>query len=528
MPNKRVTTIAAHRLTEIGCYFSNTRFEKALRQPELFQRKRLHQLLKRLHTSAYATQLGLSAQDTYEQFQKRTPIVQYEEIIPWVQQQRSGEGALHPDCRRFQPTSGSTSKIKWIPYSPEFLNELDEAISPWLISLFANHPGIRSGRHYWSLSWIPTEQRASLSSSDDRDFFPLWKRILWSLTQAGSPLIANADTIDSATFATATYLCSATDLSMISVWSPTFALSLFEGIRKHRHLLSETLATGRWPEPYAQALEVHVPHPGKSSASSQILRTWNGELRPDFLNHLWPNLSLISAWDTSSSRSWALQLAELLPHAAFEGKGLWATEGVVTIPYFGKMTAAVTSHFMEWRDLDTQQIHPTWELRSGQIVQPILSTGSGLLRYALSDQLRVTGKNQNTPTLEFLGRMGESDLAGEKISPQFALQALQKFEGLTGLRACLLIADPKTLTYTLWLEIPKNGQLPDSLQSARLAEQADQILRESFHYALARELKQIQPTQIQFTSNFLQDYQQLALKKGMIEGNLKFEPLIVL
>jgi hypothetical protein len=63
------------------------------------------------------------------------------------------------------------------------------------------------------------------------------------------------------------------------------------------------------------------------------------------------NLALVSAWDTADAAPWAQQLKACFPQAAFEGKGLWATEGVVTIPIDGQYPLAYRSHVYEFEDL---------------------------------------------------------------------------------------------------------------------------------------------------------------------------------
>ncbi|MGA1524242.1 MAG: GH3 auxin-responsive promoter, partial [Planctomycetota bacterium] len=88
--------------------------------------------------------------------------------------------------RAAQPTSGSSAAIKWIPYTRRFLTELDSALSPWLQDLYANHPGTRSGYHYWSISWLPEDMRAQSAHSlnDDMQLLRERKRWLASQTQA--------------------------------------------------------------------------------------------------------------------------------------------------------------------------------------------------------------------------------------------------------------------------------------------------------------------------------------------------------
>ncbi|MEK5768551.1 GH3 auxin-responsive promoter family protein, partial [Acinetobacter schindleri] len=93
-----------------------------------------------------------------------------------------------------------------------------------------------------------------------------------------------------------------------------------------------------------------------------------------------------SSWDTAGSKAWAEKLKEKLANVQFEGKGLWATEGVVTIPYNDQYPLAYQSHFYEFEYLEGEkqgQIVPSWQLKQGDVVSPLITSGNGLLRYCL-------------------------------------------------------------------------------------------------------------------------------------------------
>jgi hypothetical protein len=509
----------AHGLIQLGSSPSHGRFGKALRHPERCQRQRLREILKATETAENPNF------ESYETFSQATAETDYAGISARVVRQRAGEPTLHPRCGRFQPTSGSTHGIKWIPYSREFLSELDAALCPWLSSQASLHPGILQGRHYWSLSWIPEAQRAWIQSSDDREFFPLWKRGLWKLTQAGDPRLAQAPTFEATAFATAVSLAACEDLTFLSVWSPTFALSLIQQLREDWDAVFETLRAGHWALQRSALTAFSAPR-CRSSRLDTLREAARCEDR-DFLKLLWPHLALVSAWETGASRPWAARLKSLLPHAAFEGKGLWSTEGVVTLPYQEKMPLALTSHFLEFKDLDSGRVHPSWDLTVGQRVQPLLTTGSGLRRYRLEDELKVVDFLEATPCLEFQGRLEGVDLVGEKLSPRLASEVAQAFKQRTGLTLVTLIADPEEAGYSGLVEgSPAGGTLEEAKRT-----QGERVLEEElcrlFHYELARNLRQLRAARLHVVPDALREYQRL-LGTGVIQGNIKVEPLIIL
>ena len=115
------------------------------KQLESIQRAKLQATLALVAGSASGKQHNVSADMSLEEFQQRIPVTDYDhwhDMI--VEQQKSNRPMLTSEgCERYQPTSGSTSKIKWIPYTQAFLNELDGAISPWMSDLYSSFPGIK-------------------------------------------------------------------------------------------------------------------------------------------------------------------------------------------------------------------------------------------------------------------------------------------------------------------------------------------------------------------------------------------------
>lgn len=377
------------------------------------------------------------------------------------------------------------------------------------------------GAHYWSLSWIPDDLRDQNFVFNEMDLFPFFKR-RWLHRSAAVPApISRTQHSQSSLLATLVYLAAQRRLTMISVWSPTFLLSLLESLSARREELSEILGSGRWGTWESSMNGLPCP---RSTDVSRLLHSWDARIGPEFLKNLWPHLALISAWDSSTSSLWAQDLKELFSHVSFQGKGLWATEGVVTIPFQGQYLLAVNSHFYEFRCLDSGKIFPSWELRGGQRVQPLLSTGSGLWRYALQDSMKVVGNVASCPTLLFEGRIDETDMVGEKIGHDLARHVLEDLNARDSSRCMTLcaIADRERKPFYAVLAQSQTGNGSD------LAETLEKMLVKSHHYRLARELGQLGPAQVFLTKAPIAAYLRFKGQKEMISGNVKIEPLILL
>ncbi|WP_151813872.1 GH3 family domain-containing protein [Acinetobacter ursingii] len=516
MQNSLLTSMS-HFILNQWCSSSDKKFNQNIDQLEAIQRQKLNLILK---NSRLAYKKGI---DNYNSFKYAFPVSRYSSWRDQIDAYRNGQSQLSKSALvRFQPTSGSSEQIKFIPYTKLFLDELDHAIAPWLASLYRKYPELKNGTHYWSVSWLPESQREILKDknlNDDSALLSIGKRILSKFTQAVPSNIAFATNADDALFATICYLVADPHLSMISVWSPTFALQLLERLEQNINDVYTVLSTGSWGNRESSLEKVKCPF---NPEQATILKGCKIGLNLDF-NLLWPKLSLISSWDTAGSKEWAKKLQKRLPFVKFEGKGLWATEGVVTIPYNNTYPLAYQSHFYEFEYLEGEQqgkIIPSWELKINDLVSPIISSGNGLLRYCLDDCLRVTHFMGQVPCLEFQGRRFGVDLVGEKLAPEMAQQLLNQLS-VEQCKAISLFAIDTQQKIKPFYCVLFEGSLNEEMN----IEYIDSLLRQNFHYELARDLGQLDQPRILNTSNGWETYKKLVMNDGMIEGNIKPEPL---
>lgn len=431
------------------------------------------------------------------------PITDYNTWSSYIEDQMSNPSkAIAPGFRRFQPTSGSEQSVKWIPYNKRFIRELNRAANAWIASTYQEFPLAGQGRHYWSLSWIPQNLRMS-ASSDDSELMNPAARLLLRQIQPVPSQVALAPSLEDSLLLTCAHLAAAEDLSLISVWSPTFLLSL-------TRILVE-----RQEEILARAKQAGL---SENKLKKRLSRLSSAKDVQD----LWPKLALISAWDTASSSDFANELKSLFPNAAFQGKGLWATEGVVSIPLKGGHHLAYQSHFYEFERIPGGKISQTWELKEGDEVSPLITSSSGLLRYRLSDKLVVEGFNGGCPILTFQGRLTGVDLTGEKLSPDNALAAIKEVQEVASGHCLLGIKNATSMKkpfYLLLCEETRN-------QNPGLAEEKlEKALLKHYHYRLSRELGQLGAAKVLCCPNPAQVYERARISAGAIKGNIKPEVL---
>jgi hypothetical protein len=438
-------------------------------------------------------------------------------------------GVLTSEALRcFEPTSGSSSANKLIPYTASLLREFSAATLPWIRDLLTHRPALREGRSYWVIT-PPTRPRArtpggvDIGLEHDSDYFPRPLRALLDRLLVAPRALARAPDVRTCRYLTLRALLGAEDLAFVSVWSPTFLLLLANALDEDFGRLLSDLETGDLSVPLARDIRLALqralpPRP----AIARALRRRFGNAPPADLGEVWPRLHLISCWTDGASGRVIGPVRERFPRVAIQGKGLLATEGVVSIPWSaaGGSVAAVTSHVLEFIPAGGDRALGVHELEVGATYEVLLTTSGGLYRYRLQDLVRVEGTHAATPILSFRGRAdGTSDHVGEKLSPSFVEEVLAKASDECALAAPFLLLAPEwpdggTLRYQLYVEA-------SGASAERAARVVETALRTNHHYDLARALGQLDAVRGVAVTHGIERYEELCTQRGARAGAVK-------
>jgi hypothetical protein len=332
--------------------------------------------------------------------------------------------------------------------------------------------------------------------------------------------LARMPSLEDCLYLTLRFLLQARSLAFISVWNPSYLQILLRQLEVHGERLVRDLLGGKvnlsatLPSTISSALR-------RDASQSRNLQAMlkRGRIEP---NVLWPQLELISCWTSADSAALKGDIQRVFPGVAIQGKGLLATEGVVSIPIekYQGCVAAVTSHFLEFLDLKSGTCRLISELEEGGEYSVILTTGGGFWRYKLGDRVRVTGFAKQTPILEFVGKEDcVSDLRGEKLNAIFVAKVLAEFECCQSAAFAMLAPSvAKTPSYTLFLESRHT--------ESDLAVRLDERLRANPHYAYCRNLGQLAEIQLfQIQHGAREAYLRRCEALGQRAGSIKMTAL---
>jgi hypothetical protein len=359
----------------------------------------------------------------------------------------------------------------------------------------------------------------------DSDYFPALVRMLLEPALGTPRALSRVPDVDGWRYVTLRALVGVQDLAFISVWNPTFLTLLCSALEERWERLLHDLESGV----LSIALEPSLRHelnralPPNPRLASYLRRRFHRRV-PEDLGELWPSLALISCWTDAYAARALTGLSRRFPGVEVQGKGLLATEGVVSIPRFaaGGRVAAVTSHFLEFLPEDASDLPVgVAELEAGRRYEVLLTTSGGLYRYRLKDIVRVEGFHHATPVLSFQGRSDRtSDLVGEKLTAVFVEQVLQQAARDTGVTASFAMlapvgaADGLAARYELLLECA-----PDDAE--RLAAAVEACLARSHHYALCRRLGQLDAVHAVVVRDGAREYERACLARGQRLGAIK-------
>ena len=304
---------------------------------------------------------GFAAITSFEEFRARVPISTYDELRPWLDRVIAGEPSVltREPVIAFEETGGSRSgrqahSLYGVEPARHFEPLFSHGLRIWRSARPARSragPMSRSARSHGNRA-ASAEYRSGCPTraptSEPTLLRPSW--LCWPFHHR-SPRLTD---IDEWRFATLAHLLAAPDLTIISVWSPTFLIGLLDAIPASRRGVGE--GDSRWGR-----RDVSADPAPRARWSMRALGTTSDRHRAA--------VAPSRHRERLGRRRIAVlcqRLQQMLPHAFLQPKGLLATEGAVTTPCSASWPVpALSSAFLEFID-QAGRSHLCDELQEGE------------------------------------------------------------------------------------------------------------------------------------------------------------------
>lgn len=520
-------------------------FQELTKEPKKNQEALLMKILQDNKDTEYGKKYGFSDIKSIREFQEKVPISKYDDYVEYIlRMTEHGEKNLlcAYDTNHYCKSSGTMGNPKRLPMSEEAIRLFNRYNSAYLNAFLAEKLGT---------DWIDgksmslTESAASIDTLKNGatcgalsvkmilNFRPY---LSYAFTSPDEATFPKQDT--NTRYLHARYGLMDKDITSAGASFYSFYLELLRYIEQNWEMLVRDIETGTIDssikmseETRASLEEKLVPMPERAAELEAIFK--EGFEGP-FVPKVWPKLQYLQGVGTGGFKTYGDKIRDLYTGSAVKQckVGLNASEGLFTVPYDLDCEDTVfipDSMFYEFLPLDAgddfSKIVTLSELEEGKDYEVITTNLSGFYRYRMRDAIRVTGKYNNTPVMQFLYRIDQTvSIMGEKTTEIALRKAAENTAKQLGFElvdfSMYPDLDASPVRYLYFMEL---GDMPEGLKPKEI------------RYVLERNLAAANPSMgdkvkkgICGTTklNILEPetymlYRDLMLMKGVASGQLK-------
>jgi hypothetical protein len=466
------------------------RFMRAVANATRVQDRVLLEKVRRNGDSDFGRRHGFGRIRNYEDYRRQVPILDYEDLLPYVERLKRGEprALLGPGEKvvMFALTSGTTAEPKYIPVTEHFLKEYRRGWNVFGVKALLDHPG----------SFLRPIVQITSPMDESRTEAGIPCGAITGLMAATQKRLVRKYYVTPREVAyipdgrsryyTIVRLAVAHDVAFLITASPATQLRLARTGDEHREHLVRDIHDGTLAEEFEVPAPIRAslaprlrPRPDTARRLQRIIECAGRLLPKDY----W-SLTFLANWTGGTMGLYLHDFPEYFGDVPVRDIGLLASEGRMSVPVEDGKPAGileVTSHFYEF--IPSEQIDSprpdtfrSHELEIGGEYFILLTTSSGLYRYHIGDQVRVVGYEGQAPVIEFLNKGAHvSSLSGEKVTERQAVLSVEALGRRTGARIDSFVLAPHWAVPPFYVLHVEPNALTEDPQ--RMAELMDEELR---------------------------------------------------
>ncbi|MCR5746792.1 MAG: GH3 auxin-responsive promoter family protein [Lachnospiraceae bacterium] len=402
--------------------------------PEV-NRRVLKQLLEDNKDTEIGKRYGFSDIKDEKQYRDKVPISLYKDYAGYIRRMKNGETGLTTayDLYCMLATSGSTDEGKLIPITSKALGTYGDIMDRYLQELVKDQGGKRL-----FISFLQTDLSQMPKMSDTMLFTASYYRFLYE-----------NDLLDIEDFAgekVLNFFPKPCDFLYVKLWT-AFAyedltsiesvylydfLVFFQYLEEHYDTILKDMESGK------VSSDVRIPKEVKdklesldiSSGRIEKIRSECSKGFDNIVERLWKSVKVVSGIGSKAFQTDEISIRKYIGNISVWHYIYAASEAVMAVPVgTDSYDYAICpgNAYYEFYCEDEDRMYDPEELKEGDCYELLLTTFSGLYRYATGDILKVMGFYGKIPVLRFVRRRNlVLNLAGEKTAMDVLDRAMRR------------------------------------------------------------------------------------------------------
>ena len=544
------TMLLANTLLSMAGEVYYSQLRRASRHPRKAAEKGLRHILDyakdtvfgKEHDFAYILQANNDT-ELYRRYREKVPVCNYEDLRPYVERHKQGEeNVLFPGKPvLYTTTSGTTAQPKWVPITPEYLNNIyGKMTKVWLYNFIKNRPKVFSGKVFSVIGktvegYAPDGTVLGSLSGYTQGNCPDFLKVIY----ANPPCVSGISDYD-ARYYVLMRRGIEQDVALIIAANPSSIVELQNIVEKYFDDFVTDIENGTIkadlpiePEIRAELEKMQKPNPQRA-AELRALKAKYGEVLP---KHYWPNLQILNTWRCGNTRIYLDKFKDWFPEGMLHQEfGYFASECRFGIVLDDSVNTVLFPHyhyyeFVEESELDNPnpKFLQVYELEEGKRYCMYITTTSGVYRYNMSDLLEAGPCYKKTPTVHMIQKLhGIVTITGEKLHEQQFIEAVHRAEAATGLKTRFFIgfADLSIKGYKFYYEFEDQSVTQE--QAEQFTVEVDKALKDiNIEYKTKRDSLRLEiPETYRLVKESLDQFKSQAVGKCARDDQFKLQLLL--
>jgi len=462
------------------------RLEVLTSNPMEYQKNFLMKVISDNKDVEYGKKYNFSEINSIEDFQKNVPVTTYDDYAEYIykmtEEAKDNLLTVNPIVH-YNKSSGTVGNPKRIPMTEDFISQIADYNNKYpkallmknfgtdwadgtslnLVESVSNLASLKNGITYSALSVMMSSRKSFMDN--------------YTITSPKEAIFPQPDT--NTRYLHARFGLMDKWITNVTATFASFFLEILRYIEHNWEMLVNDIEKGTIDPSVKMADEVREsllakikPMPERAQELRKIFS--DGFSRP-IMPRLWPKCQYIMTVGTGSFKVYVDTIREKYSGATIHNYmlGYVASEGLFSVPFNIDSTDSVFTPdtvFFEFLPLDAEddfsKIVTLDGLEENKLYEVIITNCSGFYRYRMRDVVKITGKYNNTPTMEFMYRRDNTvSLMGEKTTEVALRQAITETAKDCGFELIDFSVypdfDSTPARYTYFIE---TGMLPEGLK----------------------------------------------------------------